>query len=209
MDSPDIPEALLHEFHQDLNRIHSLLGTYTTIERFLRADSFPVRSVLDIGCGAGDLLRYLQRRMGIHVVGVDPKPGRTSDLSLVAGDAITSDLPRVDVAVCTMLCHHLTPDENIALIRNVGRSARRFVILDLIRHPLPLVLFTAFLCPLIGKGAAADGRQSIRRAFTPEEFREIAQTALNGMPNGSAASVAIDVSPLYSRQVVDIRFGAA
>ena len=69
-----------------------------------------------------------------------------------------------------LLAHHLTPEQNIALIRNVGRSCRRFIIHDLIRHPLPLVLFTLFICPLIGREAAVDGRQSIRRAFTPDEF---------------------------------------
>ena len=105
-----------------------------------------------------------------------------------------------------MLCHHLTPEENIALIRNVGRSARRFVILDLIRHPLPLALFSAFICPLIGHEAGADGRQSIRRAFTPPEFRKLAEEALAGMSGLTAPSVTIDVPLWQSRQVVDIRF---
>ncbi len=76
--------------------------------------------------------------------------------------------------------HHLTLEEIVALIRNVGRTCRRFVIQDLIRHPLPLVLFTVFLCPLIGREAAVDGRQSIRRAFTPAEFAEMVRTAIAG-----------------------------
>ncbi len=205
MDSPDIPAALLEQFHKDLHRIHGLLGTYRTIERFLRADPLPVRRVLDIGCGGGDLLLYLRRRMGVGVIGIDPKPAIVPGLEIATGNAITADLPKADVAVCTMLGHHLTPEENIALIRNVARSSRRFLILDLIRHPLPLTLFTAFLCPLIGREAGADGRQSIRRSFTPTEYLDLAQTAIAGIPG---ATVQIDVAPLRSRQVLDLRFPA-
>jgi hypothetical protein len=121
---------------------------------------------------------------------------------MVTGDAVRDPLPEADVAVCTMLSHHLTPDENIAMIRNVARTSRRFLILDLIRHPLPLVLFTTFLCPLIGKEAGADGRQSIRRAYTPEEFRELVKRAVSGMN----AEVSMDIPRFRSRQVIDIRF---
>jgi hypothetical protein len=96
----------------------------------------------------------------------------------------------------------LTPEQNIALIQNVGRSCRRFIIQDLIRHPLPLVLFTLFLCPLIGREAAVDGRQSIRRAFTPEEFAEMVRTATAR----TNATFTTDVSPFLSRQIIDIRF---
>jgi SAM-dependent methyltransferase len=202
MDSPDVVGPVLEKFHKDLARIHRLLGSFPTIERFLRADEQPVRRVLDIGCGGGALLDYLRRHMGVEVIGVDKKPGHATDVPIVAADATTDLLPEADVAVSSLVAHHLTPEQNIALIRNVGRSCRRFVILDLIRHPMPLVLFSVFLCPLIGKEAAVDGRQSIRRAFTPAEFAELARTALAG----TQASFRIDVPRLLSRQIVDIRY---
>ncbi len=188
MDSPDVVGPTLEKFHRDLARIHGLLGSFPTIERFLRRGNRPVR---DIGCGGGALLAYLRDRMGVEVIGVDQKPGHTADVPIIAADAIRDELPEADVAVSSLVAHHLTPEENVALIRNVGRSCDRFVILDLIRHPMPLVLFTLFICPLIGKEAAVDGRQSIRRAFTPEEFAVLVQTALEG----TAGSFAIDVPP--------------
>ena len=202
MDSAEVAGPILEKFHHDLARIHSLLGSFPTIERFLRADDRPVRRVLDVGCGGGALLGYLRRRMGVEVIGVDPKPGQTTDIPVITADAITEPLPEADVAVSSLVAHHLTPEENIALIRNVGRSCRRFIILDLIRHPMPLILFTAFICPLIGKEAAVDGRQSIRRAFTPEEFARLARTALAG----TQGAFEIDVSRFLSRQIVDIRY---
>jgi SAM-dependent methyltransferase len=202
MDSPDIAGPVLEKFHRDLARVHALLGSFPTIARFLKQDAKPVRRVLDIGCGGGALLAYLRDKMGVEVIGVDPKPGPGAGVPIIVADAICDPLPEADVAVSSFVAHHLTPEENIALIQNVARSCRRFLILDLIRHPMPLVLFTIFICPLIGKEAAVDGRQSIRRAFTPEEFGKLVQTALEGT-NGTYA---VDVPPLLSRQLVDIRF---
>jgi SAM-dependent methyltransferase len=192
MDSPDIVGDVLEKFHRDLGRIHGFLGSFPTIERFLRRNRTPVKRVLDIGCGGGALLAYLRDRMGVEVIGVDRKPGHTADVPIVAADATCDRLPEADVAVSLLVSHHLTPEENVAMIRNVGRSCPRFVILDLIRHPMPLVLFTLFICPLIGKEAAVDGRQSVRRAFTPEEFADLARLALAG----SSGTFAIDVPPL-------------
>ncbi len=202
MDSPDVKGAVLDKFHRDLNFVNKCLGTFPTIERFIRDDDKPVQRIIDIGCGGGALLEYLQRRLGVEAIGIDKKPPEKAKVLIIAADAITGRLPDADIAVCSLLAHHLTPEEIIALIRNVSRSCRRFVIQDLIRHPLPMVLFTVFLCPLIGREAAVDGRQSIRRAYTPEEFAEMVRTALAG----TAATFTTDVSPFLSRQIIDIRY---
>ena len=202
MDSPAVCGDVLRKFHKDLARVHFFLGTYRTIEKFLRNDSQLVRRVLDIGCGDGALLEYLHAKMAVDVVGVDQKPVPHPSIPILRADAVSETLPEADVAICSLTNHHLTPEQNVSLIRNVGRSCRRFLILDLIRHPLPLALFRIFLCPLIGHEAAVDGRQSIRRAFTPAEFGDLARTALEG----TAGTFEIDVSPFKSRQIVDIRY---
>lgn len=202
MDAADVTGAVLDKFHRDLNFVNNCLGTFPTIERFIRKDDQPVRRVIDIGCGGGALLEYLRQHLGVEVIGIDRKPPDTADVPIIAADAVTEPLPEADIAVCSLVAHHLTPEENIALIRNVGRSCRRFIIQDLIRHPLPLALFTVFLCPLIGREAAVDGRQSIRRAFTPQEFRELTEAAIAG----TGATFNTDVSRFLSRQIIDIRF---
>jgi len=201
MDFLDASSEVLEKFHRDLARVHHLLGSFPTIERFLRANPRPVRRVLDVGCGGGALLAYLRDRMGVEVIGVDPNPGHSANVPVIQLDAVRNQLPAADVAVSSLVAHHLTPDENIQLIRNVSRSCARFIILDLIRHRLPLVLFTLFICPLIGHEAAVDGRQSIRRAFTPEEFAGLVREAL-----GPGANFSIDVPRFLSRQVIDIRY---
>jgi SAM-dependent methyltransferase len=201
MDSLDASSAILEKFHRDLARVHRLLGSFPTIERFLRKDDRPIRRVLDIGCGGGALLAYLRKHMDVEVIGVDPNPGHAANVPVIQLDAVRNPLPEADVAVSSLVAHHLTPEENVQLIRNVQRSCRRFVILDLIRHRLPLVLFTLFICPLIGHEAAVDGRQSIRRAFTPDEFAALVREAL-----GPSGNFTIDVPRFLSRQVIDIRY---
>jgi SAM-dependent methyltransferase len=205
MDSPDVNGPVLDKFHRDLNFVNKCLGTFPTIELFIRKDdkdAKPVRRIIDIGCGGGALLEYLQRRLGVEVIGVDKKPPENANVPIIAADAVTDPLPDADIAVCSLTAHHLTPEQIVALIRNVSRSCRRFIIQDLIRHPLPFVLFTLFLCPLIGREAAVDGRQSIRRAYTPDEFREMVRTAVAG----TNATFTMDVSPFRSRQIIDIGF---
>lgn len=202
MDLPEIDGPVLDKFHHDLDFVHKCLGTFPTIEKLIRQSDQPVRRVLDVGCGGGALLDYLRQRLGAEVIGIDRKPPDRPKVPIVAADAVTERLPEADVAVCCLTAHHLTPEQNIQLIRNVSRSCPRFILHDLIRHRLPFVLFTLFLCPLIGREAAVDGRQSIRRAFTPEEFQDLVRTALAG----TQGTFTTDVSPFRSRQIVDIRF---
>ncbi|HEX4134691.1 MAG TPA: methyltransferase domain-containing protein [Bryobacteraceae bacterium] len=202
MDSPDLKGPVLDKFHRDLNFVHKCLGTFPTMERFIRKDERPLRSIIDVGCGGGALLEYLHQKLDVEVIGVDLNPPDMAKVKIIKADATLEPLPEADVAVCSLTAHHLTPEQNIELIRNVSRSCRRFLIQDLIRHRLPLVLFTIFLCPLIGHEAAEDGRQSIRRAFTPEEFANLVRTATAG----TAATFTTDVSPFLSRQIIDIRF---
>ena len=47
-----------------------------------------------------------------------------------------------------------------------------------------------------------DGRQSIRRAYTPEEFRALIALAVVGMGRSFRHMVA----PLWIRQMADIRY---
>lgn len=196
-------DALAHEFWDKRGAFHPLHALNPVrFDYVAQRATLAQRRVLDIGCGGGALLEYLGRRLGVEVIGVDQKPPATTVVPVIEADAVTQKLPDADVAVCTLTAHHLKPEEIVALIRNVRQSARRFIVHDLIRHPVPLALFTMFLCPLIGKEAAADGRLSIRRAYTPEEFAAMARTALAGT-NGIFM---LDVSRFRSRQIVDIRF---
>ena len=88
------------------------------------------------------------------------------------------------------------------MIRNVGRACRRFVILDLVRHRVPLALFSAIGPLCLPKVNVLDGRQSIRRAHTPAEFRALVARAMVG----TGGSFRHTVAPLWIRQIADIRY---
>ncbi len=202
MDTPDLPEAMIEVFHRDLKLINSLLGnTRALIERLRRQ---PVRSVLDIGCGGGALLEEIRKQLGVSVTGVELRVPETKPdgIPIIAANAARDPLPEADVAVSSLVLHHLSETEVVDVIRNVSRSCRRFVCLDLVRHPVPMILFTAFICPLIHKPTALDGRQSIRRAYTPAELRALAERALAG----TGATFDQWVSPIYARQILDITY---
>ena len=199
LDDPDIPEAAKLRAHRDITRTHRWLGHTAIILRALRGHPQPLRRVLDVGCGYGGLLLEVRKRLSVDVIGVDLAPPAVPLVPIVRADAVRHSLPECDVAFAVCLVHHLTADELVQLIRNVGCSARRFVVLDLVRHPLPLFLFRTFVAPFICRITAHDGMQSIRRSFTGPELRGIVLEAVDG-----AATVRHRVAPFFTHQVVDI-----
>ena len=193
-----LPEVL-ERAHRRLSQTHSLLGNHAAILRALRCDGKATRRVLDIGCGHGGLLEKVRRQMGVDL---RPPERGVREFPILQLDAVREALPRADVAVSVCLVHHLRDEEFIEMIRNVGRACRRFVILDLVRHRVPLALFTAFAPLCLPRVNVLDGRQSIRRAYTPEEFRALIARALSG----TGGSFRHSVAPLWIRQTADIRY---
>lgn len=204
MDGDSLPPEMVARAHRRLSQTHRLLGNHAVILRALRRDGGEVRRVLDIGCGHGELLEKVRRQMGVQVVGVDlrPPPGEVGAFPILKLDAVRDTLPLADVAVSVCLVHHLRDEEFVEMIRNVGRTCRRFIILDLVRHRVPLVLFSAAAPLCLPRVNVLDGRQSIRRSYTPPEFRELVARAMAG----TGGSFQHTVAPLWIRQVADIRY---
>ena len=204
LDGGNVPEELADRAYRDLTRMHRFLGDTRSIVAAIRRDPLPVRRILDIGCARGGVLHDITRRLAVEVVGVDLNPPAQPDtpFPIIRTDAIREGLPPADLAFSMWLVHHLSPADVAALIRNVGRSCRRFILLDLVRHRLPLALFRTFVAPFISHIAFADGCVSIRRSYTPGELSQIARETLAG----TGARIRHSVAPFYVRQMVDITY---
>ncbi len=203
LEREDVPEEHVARAYRDLTRIHRVLGDTACLISTLRRDPLPVRRILEIGCAQGGVLRHVRERLGVEVVGVDLRPPAiTGSLKIIRADAVRDRLPPADVAFSMYVGHHLSERELVTLIRNVGRSCRRFILLDLVRHPLPLALFRMFVTPFVSPITAADGRLSIRRSYTAAELKRIAGEALAGTGGRCRHSV----GPFYTRQIIDIGY---
>jgi 2-polyprenyl-3-methyl-5-hydroxy-6-metoxy-1,4-benzoquinol methylase len=204
LDDPTLPDDMVERAYRDIAAIHRWLGDRRAIRNAIRADRRPVRRILDVGCGTGLVLQYLGETLGADVVGADIEPRLrvSTAVPIIRADACRDLLPAVDVAFCMHVCHHLPPRDVIRMIRNVGRSCRRFILLDLVRHPLPLALFRMFVAPFICELDAEDGRRSVRRSYTPAELRALVAEAVEG----TDAQFRMTVTPFWLRQMVDISY---
>jgi 2-polyprenyl-3-methyl-5-hydroxy-6-metoxy-1,4-benzoquinol methylase len=199
LDDPSLPQETVAEVYRDLARTNRWLGNTQAILKRLKDP--PARSVLDLGCGQGALLEEIRDKLGLQVIGFDLRVApESSSVPIFVGNAITDLLPGMDAAVAVCMVHHLSEDEIVGLIRNVSRSCPRFIILDLVRHWLPLWLFRIFVGPFLHPINAADGATSVRRAYTPSELRWMVDRAVEG----TGARVRHTVAPFYIRQIVEI-----
>lgn len=204
LENPSLPGDVVANAYRDLARTQKLLGNTAAIFRMLRKNPAPVHRVLDIGCGHGALLEKIHQKLGMDVIGFDLLPAPpSSPVQILTGDATVDPLPSADIALAVCMVHHLSEAEVIGLIRNVSRSCPRLIVLDLVRHWIPLTLFRGFVSPFLHRINAADGQTSIKRAYTPRELRRLVDEAVKG----ANARVVHTVSPFYIRQVVDITWG--
>jgi 2-polyprenyl-3-methyl-5-hydroxy-6-metoxy-1,4-benzoquinol methylase len=207
MDDPAIAEA---------DHLHAL-GALATINAVSRTSAHLARAVgrmlaasdarrgspltvVDIGCGGGDVTIALARRLGrmaragsigpVRVLGVDNSPRavqrcgelaarRGVDVAFEVRDVIAAGCPPCDVAVSSLFLHHFADAPATRLLRDMAASARRGVVVsDLIRSRVGLtlaVLGTTLLST--SQVARVDGPLSVRAARTTAEYHGLCADA--------------------------------
>ena len=159
-------------------------------------------TVLDIGCGGGDVARSLAHRAAadgyrLEVTGIDPDErafNYASTAPKVEGvsyrKALSSELVaegRVfDVVISNHVLHHLTSPQLAAFLHDSEKLCRRIALHnDLKRSRVAYALFWAGSWPLgIGSYIHGDGLTSIRRSYTAAELRAAAPPAWAVEPSG-------------------------
>jgi len=196
------PEAYsadeLDQSHADLRMVNRYLGDQRALLKHLAAKvgNRSEFSVLDIATGSADLpvaIAGWARDAGLKatITGVDINE-RTIELArkhtashpeiaLEAGDVHQLRFPdnSFDFVLCSKTTHHFTDAENIRLIQEMRRIARRgYIILDLQRSWVAYALIY-LLTRLLARNRITrnDGPLSVLKAFTEPELAALAKNA--------------------------------
>lgn len=99
-----------------------------------RAAGGDASRILDLGCGTGNLIALLQRRLPrASICGVDPSPGMReacarrfdgdANVTVRGGDALSIPLPEAvfDCVLSNIALHHVPPDRKGACAREIAR----------------------------------------------------------------------------------------
>lgn len=177
-----------------------LLGyrpTLAWLERLPRRLSAPMH-IVDIGSGGGDLLRQIagwagRRGVALRLTGIDLNPysaraavefaSKELEIAWVTGDALKYQ-PRepVDIAVSSLMAHHLEDEEIIAKLRWMETTAKvGWFINDLERSERACRMFE-WLAGVVRwhPFVRHDGPVSFRRAFREEDWERLLARA--GVP---------------------------
>lgn len=146
------------------------------------------RSLLDVGCGGGDVLRHISRwaerdGFALECCGIDPDGRAVAQAQAGAQgsrlrfrQAHSSELvaagERFDLVISNHLLHHLSPEAFGKLCRDSERLARRLALHnDLRRSDLAYLAFALGWPFFLGSFITADGLRSIRRSYTAPELQ--------------------------------------
>ena len=200
MDRPDIEPGRFIGSLAGLRRVNLITGSvrivWPAIAQFAaRVPHRPVR-VLDIACGAGDMLVRLDglaKRSGtqLELAGCDIKPlavdyareyaahsGVTA--SFFALDAVREPLPtEFDVIVSSLFLHHLDEDAAVSFLKRAAIATRCLLLIqDLVRSRAGYLLAAAGIPLLLCNDVCRrDGPASVEGAFSIAEAREMAKQA--------------------------------
>jgi ubiquinone/menaquinone biosynthesis C-methylase UbiE len=201
LDETDLAPDEMARSLEDLELVNKALGSARLLEErmadHIRLDGGSRATILDVGAGSASVARELERRLerqGLtaRVIATDLQwrhlaVGRTRDgreFPAAAADVFSLPFPEcsVDWVVSTLLVHHFSPEENVRLLRELARVARRGVLLlDLQRHRLPLLVISlAGRMAFKSRVSVEDGAASVRQAYTREEAQAFASRAIPG-----------------------------
>lgn len=200
MDNPELDQRLHQQALKGLSRVNWMTRTHrllwNPLETYCRDNQLNSVSVLDLGCGSGDLLVWLNTKA--HSKGIDLK-FTGCDLSPVAleaarhraeqekldaeflqMDVLDGVLPAdQDVVVCSLFLHHLRDGDVVRLLQRMAETAKHLVVAqDLLRRRWGyLMCWMGTRLITRSRIVHVDGLLSVAGAFTLVEIQKLAEQA--------------------------------
>lgn len=192
MDDPDCDIDLLHATYDQFHTVNRLIGGWGRIyKHHIRPALLKTReeaSILDIGCGGGDILGLLHKfceedGIDVQFTGIEPDsraidyirkqdwPDSFTFLNSFSHDLVQQN-ERYTVVISNHLIHHLTTDELQKVCSDAEYLAQKKVIFsDIERSDVGYACFKS-IAPLLFRGSfiVADGIRSIRRSYQKDEL---------------------------------------
>jgi ubiquinone/menaquinone biosynthesis C-methylase UbiE len=226
LDGPLDDPAALRGNLRDLERANRWLGGASLSARAIDrlAGDRGTLTVLDVGTGAADIPLALLARAArdgrrLQVTGIDNRPeilaaavarrpqlGSTDGLELQVGDGRALPFPdrSFDIAHASLLVHHLEPSVAVALLREMGRVARRGIVINDLRRNRLAWLGAWLLSRLVtgNRYTRHDAPLSVRRAYTLAELTSLmaaaglrVEASATGGPFGHRVVLAATAAP--------------
>ena len=200
IDTGDYTHEEYTTFLREIAFINRYVGDGRALKKSLLAEIEAIDlkefSVLDVGCGSGELLRMIAefakaskrtaRLFGIDLNSISTTTAQSEsrkfpEIAPIRGDAF--QLPfaddAVDYVISSLFFHHLTDEQIPYVLREMSRVSRGGIyVIDLHRHPVAYVGYKV-LCTFfrISELVRHDGSLSIAKGFLPSEMKRLAVDA--------------------------------
>jgi 2-polyprenyl-3-methyl-5-hydroxy-6-metoxy-1,4-benzoquinol methylase len=191
MDDPSCDVSRLNNTYKQFHVVNQFLsGWYRIYATYLKPRLASGSTVLDIGCGGGDVLRNVavwSRRDGLEVsfTGIDPDARALEyarscstppnmQFYQASSRKLVQAGKKFDIIISNHVLHHLQNDEVYALCKDSEQLANAFVLHnDIRRSGLAYAGFSLTKLIFRKSFTTEDGLLSIRRSFTAGELQKI------------------------------------
>jgi 2-polyprenyl-3-methyl-5-hydroxy-6-metoxy-1,4-benzoquinol methylase len=195
MDRHDCDQRLLFNTYRQFSRINRLLSGWKKIyEKHIRPEIERIHgkaTILDVGCGGGDILFKLHQwcssdGFDVQFTGIDPDSRSFSYLAeldwpdevtfrQIDSNKLLNENKQFDIVISNHLMHHLNETDLWGLCSDADKLAKRLVLFsDIERSDTGYVLFS-LAAPLLFRSSyiVVDGKISIRKSFRKQELQAL------------------------------------
>ncbi|GAK90573.1 SAM-dependent methyltransferases [Nonlabens ulvanivorans] len=196
MDDPNLDEQTLQNAVDDINKINKWLGgfhfTLQAIQKELKKINKSTITIVDAGCGDGEMLRYLSSHIGdsrVQFLGLDfsansINKGRLKSMEFKDIRFRESDILQInasdiecDILISTLTMHHFSDSEIINFLKKFKEITTHSIIInDLHRSRIAFILFQ-LVCLIFIRNEISkhDGLISIASGFKRADFKRYAR----------------------------------